>query len=89
MRILQDVGVSVGNKFQISLDVLNLGNLINSNWGVRKRASNTGLAQPISVSVTEGEPVYSFDTDVKNTFYNDFGLSSRWQAQLGLRYIFK
>ncbi len=89
IRILQDIGVSTGNKFQLSLDVLNIGNLINSDWGVRQRATNTGLAQPIAVSVQDGNPTYTFDTDIKSTFFNDFGLSSRWQAQLGLRYIFK
>lgn len=89
LKILQDVAVSEGNKFQISLDILNVGNLLNNAWGVRQRATNTGLNQPIGVSVTDGNPVYSFDTNIKNTFYNDFGLNSRWRAQIGLRYIFK
>ena len=89
LRILQDIAVSTGNKFQISLDILNIGNLISSSWGVRQRASNTGLSQPIAVSVTDGDPVYTFDESLTQTFFNDFGLSSRWQAQLGLRYIFK
>ena len=89
LRILQDIGVSSGNKFQVSLDVLNLGNLISSSWGVTQRATNTGLNQPISVAVTDGDPVYTFDQANQQTFYDDFGLSSRWQAQIGLRYIFK
>ncbi len=89
MRVLQDVGVSAGNKFQVSLDILNVGNLINSNWGVRQYATYTGLAQPLAVSVKDNVPTYSFDTAVKSTFQNDFSLLSRWQMQLGLRYIFK
>ena len=89
LRILQDIGVSEGNKFQISLDILNVGNLISNSWGVRQRASNTGLTQPIAVAVTDGNPVYTFDTSREQTFFNDFGLNSRWQAQIGLRYIFK
>ncbi len=89
LRILQDVGVFGKGGFQISLDVLNVGNLINNAWGVRRRATNTGLAQPIAVSVTDGVPVYTFDTALKQTFFDDFGLNSRWQAQLGLRYTFK
>ena len=89
LRILQDIGVSEGNKFQISLDILNVGNLISSSWGITQRATNTGLNQPISVSVTDGNPVYTFDQSLKQTFFDDFGLNSRWQAQLGLRYIFK
>ena len=89
LRVLQDIAVSTGNKFQISLDILNIGNLISSSWGVRQRASNTGLSQPIAVSVTDGDPVYTYDGSLNQTFFNDFGLSSRWQAQIGLRYIFK
>lgn len=89
LRVLQDIRVSTGNKFQISLDILNIGNLISSSWGVRQRATNTGLAQPIAVSVGEEGPVYTFDESLNQTFFNDFGLDSRWQAQIGLRYIFK
>lgn len=88
LRILQDLGINDGNRFQISLDVLNIGNLISSSWGVRQRATLTGLAQPISVAVTDGTPVYTFGTDVTQTFFDDFGLDSRWQAQIGIRYIF-
>jgi hypothetical protein len=33
-------------------------------------------------------PTYSFSTAQTSTFYNDNGLVSRWQAQVGLRYIF-
>ncbi len=89
LRILQDLGINKGNRFQLSLDVLNIGNLLSSSWGVRQRATATGLAQPISVSVDENSnPTYTFDTDLKQTFFDDFGLNSRWQAQIGIRYIF-
>jgi hypothetical protein len=33
-------------------------------------------------------PTYSFDIAQKSTFYNDNGLLSRWQGQVGLRYRF-
>jgi len=88
LRILQDFGFNVGEKtqkFQLSLDVLNIGNLLNSNWGVRQLPVNT---QPIGVAVTDGVPTYSFDTALTSTFTNDFSLLSRWQMQLGVRYIF-
>ena len=89
LRVLQDIKVSTGNKFQISLDILNVGNLINSSWGVRQYATYTGLAQPIAVSVTNNVPSYTFDLSQKNTYFDDFNLASRWQMQVGLRYIFK
>lgn len=89
LRLLQDFMVRIGGQVktvQISFDVLNIGNLINSNWGVRQIPVNT---QPIGVTVdTNGNPTYSFDTNLKNTFADDFSLLSRWQAQLGLRFIF-
>jgi hypothetical protein len=73
----------------LSIDVLNFGNLLNSAWGVRQFASQTGLAQPIGV-VTDGagNATYSFDTTLKNTYFNDFSLASRWQMQVGLRFSF-
>ncbi len=89
LRVLQDIKVSTGNKFQVSLDILNVGNLINSSWGVRQYATYTGLVQPISVAVNNGAPIYTFDQSQKTTFFDDFNLASRWQMQIGLRYIFK
>lgn len=89
IRILQDYNFKVGertNTIQFSLDILNAGNLLNSDWGVRQLPTNT---QPIGVSVGNNNvPVYSFDTNLKSTFTNDFSLLSRWQMQFGIRYIF-
>ncbi|MCG8328355.1 MAG: TonB-dependent receptor [Chitinophagales bacterium] len=86
VRLLQDYILPNANIIQLSVDVLNIGNLINSDWGVRQLPTNT---QPIGVAVLEdGTPVYSFDTSLTDTFTNDFSLLSRWQLQLGLRYIF-
>jgi hypothetical protein len=89
IRILQDYNFKVGEKaqtVQFSIDLLNAGNLISSNWGVRQFPTNT---QPIGVSVgANNTPVYSFDTNLKSTFTNDFSLISRWQLQFGVRYIF-
>ena len=89
LRVLQDFNLNPGGKpqvIQLSLDVVNLGNLLNSNWGVRQLPTNT---QPIGVGINgQGDPVYSFDPELVNTFVNDFSLLSRWQMQFGLRYIF-
>ncbi len=90
VRVLQDFNFKVSdtktNTVQISLDLLNVGNLISSNWGVRQQVANT---QPVGVLLNAaGVPVYSFDTNLKSTFVNDFNLASRWQLQLGARYIF-
>ncbi|MCG9972932.1 TonB-dependent receptor [Christiangramia crocea] len=89
IKILQDYNFKVGDKtntIQLSLDILNFGNLLNSDWGVIEIPVND---QPIGVTVDENNsPVYTFGTDQTRTFAYDFSLESRWQAQVGLRYIF-
>ncbi|KAA1244732.1 carboxypeptidase regulatory-like domain-containing protein [Aquimarina sp. RZ0] len=89
MKLLQDYDLLIGDKtntIQLSIDILNLGNLLNSDWGVIEIPVND---QPIGVSVDDDNtPTYTFDTSQTKTFGNDFSLDSRWQAQVGLRYIF-
>ena len=87
-RIMQEFGLNNNDNIQVSLDIINLTNLISSSWGVRQVASNTGLVQPVGVSVTDGVPTYSFDESLQTTLQNDFSLNSRWQIQFGLRYNF-
>ncbi len=88
-RFLQDfkVGKDKNHKIQISLDVLNLGNMINSNWGVRQFARSV---TPISVNGIDanGVPYFKFDTSLQNSYVDDVSLRSKWQMQVGLRYIF-
>jgi hypothetical protein len=91
LRILQDFIFPVGkrtNTIQLSLDFVNLGNLLNSNWGVVKYATTSGYLQPLSVSYNNNNPVYQFDPSLTSTFIASPDLQSRWQMQIGLRYIF-
>jgi Carboxypeptidase regulatory-like domain len=88
VRLGQEFALPNKQSIQITLDVLNAGNLISSSWGVRQFASQTGLNQPLAVNVDKGIPTYTFDIGQKSTFFNDFSLASRWQMQLGLRYTF-
>jgi carboxypeptidase family protein len=86
VRIAQDYNLNdKGQKVQFTIDILNFGNLISSDWGVRQIPVNT---QPIGVTVSGGVPTYTFDTTQTSTFTNDLDLRSRWQIQFGLRYIF-
>jgi len=88
-RLAQDYnfGTDYSKKIQFTVDILNVGNLISSDWGVRQIPVNT---QPIGVSVDTdtGIPTYTFDTTQTETFTNDLSLLSRWQMQFGLRYVF-
>jgi hypothetical protein len=74
------------NTIQFSIDVLNIGNLLNSDWGLVQVETSR---QPIGVSVNgANEPTYTFDGTQTKTFNYDASLLSRWQAQFGIRYIF-
>lgn len=91
VRILQDFYFNkkrTGKYIQLSIDVVNAGNLISSKWGVRKYATTSGYFQPISVNAGGGSPVYQFDPSQTRTFQANPELNSRWQMQVGIRYIF-
>jgi len=88
VRLLQDFNFKVSGKtntIQVSLDIINAGNLISSKWGVRKYASASGYFQPISYL---GGSNYQFDPSLRETNIASPDLPSRWQMQFGLRYIF-
>ena len=93
VRILQDVNFVTGGKrktFQLSIDIQNFGNLLNSKWGVRKYATTSGFYQPLSINRfnSAGTPIFTFDPSQQQTFTSSPDLISRWQMQFGLRYIF-
>ncbi len=91
IKVLQDYNFQLSNgktnTVQLSIDILNFGNLISSDWGVVEQPTTT---QPIGVSVdpVTNEPTYTFDTNLRDTFSSDSSLQSRWQMQFGLRYLF-
>ena len=91
VRVLQDVAFELGGatqRLQLSLDVLNLPNLLNSNWGVRKvaRASATSPLELVEFD-DDGEPVFNF-VGPSSTFTDDPNVLSRWRIQLGIKYLF-
>ena len=93
LKLLQDFTLRLGNNphtFQLSVDVLNLSNLLNSEWGVRRAASAAATAplQLVDFSGPGQAPRFNFKGTAKQTFIDDPGLFSRWQVQIGLRYSF-
>lgn len=89
VKILQDYNFKIGSKtntVQFSIDVLNFGNLLNSEWGLVEVPTSV---QPVGVTVDSATriPTYTFNGNQK-TFNYDTSLNSRWQAQFGIRYIF-
>jgi hypothetical protein len=101
IKFLQDYKIKVSenktNTIQFSIDVLNIGNLISSEWGLVQQPNNVS---PIGVSFKDADPGvdyvpdysqapdYSFNPNQTETFGYDSSLASRWQMQFGLRYIF-
>ena len=90
VKLLQDYHIKVKNgktnTVQFSVDFLNIGNFISSEWGLVQQPN---AVQPIGVNVgADGTPTYTYSTDLQNTFGYDSSLLSRWQMQFGLRYIF-
>lgn len=90
VRIAQDFrfgSASAAQSLQITFDILNFGNLLNSDWGVRELPTN---AQPVGVTVDPDslEPTYTFDPNLRNSFTPNPSLLSRWQGRVGLRYSF-
>lgn len=90
LRILQDMVINKGRGqvIQFSIDIVNFGNMLSSKWGVRKYATTSGYYQPLSVNYNNNSPIYTFDPTLHSTFVDSPDLPSRWQMQLGLRYIF-
>jgi len=88
-KLLQDFSITAGEKrhtFQLSFDIQNLGNLISSDWGVRRVFANNRLVEVAYPTATSNTPAYNF-TGGNQTFVNNTDLNSRWRAQVGLRYI--
>lgn len=90
LRALQDFAFGGGrHAFQVNLDILNVGNLISSSWGVRKVADPRATS-PLTLTGFDGTgaPHFNFTGPAK-TFIDDPSIGSRWQIQLGLRYLFQ
>jgi hypothetical protein len=99
VRILQDIFADFGkdnrHNLQISLDLLNVGNMLNSNWGnAQKQISGSYDMNLLKYAGANdaGEPTYTFNKVGKSfptsSFTNILSTTSTWGAQIGLRYTF-
>ncbi|MNU16959.1 hypothetical protein D3C71_51330 [compost metagenome] len=104
-RILQDVYTRFGknnrrNTLQISLDILNVGNLLNKDWGYYSQLNNGNqyAYTPLVVNSvsSDGKPSFNMLTVKENgqtvfpkkAFMKSVNSSSTWGMQIGLRYTF-
>jgi hypothetical protein len=96
LRLMQEFSFNAGgqkvNKIQVSFDVINVSNLINKKWGTVYFTPNTqNSSVDMGLKVTRGAnstaaPTYTFTRPASTYSFDQF--SSRWQGQLGVRYIF-
>jgi len=102
-RIMQDIFVFAGERrqtLQITFDIFNIGNMLSKDWGRIYYAKNENLGviefvdiidDPGNASLDETLPTFEFSRPDNDRPWriDDSGLnSSRWQAQIGIRYLF-
>jgi hypothetical protein len=86
LRVAQQVPSRDGQRFEVTLDVLNVANLVNGDWGRVETVNwDYGLVRYDGIDAESGLPALAFQ---EGNPYNVHDLRSRWQAQLGLRYTF-
>ncbi len=99
LKILQDIFTDIGpnrNTLQLSLDIFNVGNLLNKDWGRQFTYGNSFFDNRYNLlqfaSLTEDNvPQYRYSPVANGEpyFTNDNPLGgSRWVAMIGARYIF-
>ncbi len=103
VKVIQDVFANFGTDrrytLQLSLDIVNAGNLLSKNWGIYTRS---GLANSYDVIMplkymgvnAGGQPTYTLNAtdianfDAKNQQINSVSTGSTWGMQLGIRLLF-
>ncbi|PRP67509.1 TonB-dependent receptor [Nonlabens agnitus] len=98
LKVLQDFSIYTGankdkrNTLQLSVDIFNVANLINKDWGEITQVPNFNEVELIRTESGGPNPTFTFDPSINNNNVeqiDDFGTrSSRWQMQIGARYIF-
>ncbi len=97
LRLMHDIFMKVGkrtNTIQLSFDIINFSNLLNKDWGVYYFVPNSlnnsvdpGLSI-LSRTVVNGEAAVNGTYTTPSAKYSIDQFSSRWKAQVGVRYIF-
>ncbi|MFZ9597397.1 MAG: carboxypeptidase regulatory-like domain-containing protein [Schleiferiaceae bacterium] len=92
LNLVQDFSVKVGGKkqnLQLRADFYNIGNMINSSWGVSDRIV---MNRPLTYTKVDGEYKYQFTRtagELRTEIYDpSVTLGDVWQMQLGIRYSF-
>ena len=79
-------------RLEVSFDFINLGNLLNRDWGLLyfvPNLNNSGYAllDFVRIDAAKNQPVYQFRNPTSTPWQTD-PINSRWQGQVGVRYVF-
>lgn len=88
-RITCDIKVKK-NELEINLDIFNIANLINKNWGKQHfvpNVQNSGYGILDFVNIENQKPVFQFKNPSGTPWLVD-PVFSRWLAQLGIQFYF-
>lgn len=91
MKIQYAKGFSNGNRITVSLDVLNVLNMLNKNWGALvyvPNVVNSSYSLLKFVGINGSHPEYQFNIPTNEKPWVTDLYNSRWRAQLGIRYEF-
>ena len=95
LRLLQDIFTNIKGKkhtLQLSVDVLNVGNLLSSDWGIIQTTNYNNGAILVPTVATDGTATFQMarvsNKLATNTFRNVLSTGTTWGMQVGLRYIF-
>ena len=98
LRLTQDIFKNVGatkNNFQFTVDILNFGNLLNSEWGTIDFVNNSAVLVPQNASSVGGttRPTFWLNTanskPLETTFGTTQNIASTYYMQFGFRYNFQ
>jgi hypothetical protein len=94
-KFLQDIFTNIGSRrhtLQFSIDILNLPNLINHDWGAHRAAVLRNLLVPNNTTTTSGAPQFKINSannqPVLKPYQDVISTTGTYGFQLGLRYIF-
>jgi hypothetical protein len=97
LRIAEDFAFNIGNtrhNFQLVFDFMNIGNLLNSKWGVYQTnaISNNSAILKYEGQNAKKQPVFSMyqkDGNYLTQSYDyNYHYGQCWKFQIGIRYLF-
>lgn len=98
LKLVREYYINVGstkNTLQFSMDFINAGNMLNSEWGVQKTNSISGRSAILKYETKDvnNVPTFSFNKLSNNnyptkTFDYDYNFAQTWRLQVGVKYSF-